>query len=228
MKRYAVATLLGLMLVALLLPFDHAISQALSWRSTGGDLRRTLETLQQYGDVGTLTLVSAIIYLLDPARRRRLLDLYLAAGATALACLALKILIGRPRPDLDKAWSSLEKPWTFLGPTGMFPLRGPDGVIHFTHTWDLGHHGVSDLWSMPSSHTAAATALSLFLIHIYPRLRPFAIVMVLIVAFGRVATGAHYPSDLLAGALVGYLVARPIVRSAWLSQMISRKIGDRG
>jgi undecaprenyl-diphosphatase len=65
---------------------------------------------------------------------------------------------------------------------------------------------------MPSSHTAAAMALSLYLIYAYPRLRPLAVAMVLVVGFGRVATGAHYPTDLVVGAAVGYLVSAPIVR----------------
>lgn len=201
-RRLLIAAIL-LALAALALPWDWPIhQQAARWAThLGGDVRRTLETLEQYGDFGTVVLTGVIIALLDPARRRRLWNLAAASLLTGLACLGLKIVFGRPRPLLGN-------PWGFVGPVGRYTLRDGQGL----HSWELSARSVADLWSMPSSHTAAAVALSLFLVFHYPRLRPLAIAMVLVVCAGRLLTGAHYLSDLFAGATVGYLVADPIVR----------------
>ena len=208
MRSTLLIVLAAVVAAALVLPWDGVISHWAVAVHLGGDVRRTFETLQQYGDLGTLVLTGLIIWLLDPTRRRRLWDLALASGLTGLACLVLKILVGRPRP-------ALAEPWGFLGPIERFPMPDGQGGQNWLHTWNLGVRGVSDLWSMPSSHTAAAMALSLFLVSIYPRLRPLAVAMVVIVGLGRLLTGAHYPSDLLAGAAVALLIAGPVVRGRW-------------
>ena len=63
--------------------------------------------------------------------------------------------------------------------------------------------------SFPSGHTVASFALafSFFLSVRYRFLGVLMMLLAILVAFGRVAVGAHYPTDVLAGAAVGMLVA---------------------
>jgi membrane-associated phospholipid phosphatase len=222
MKRVIVVLALTAALTAVLLPCDGAVSGWFQKHAPGGDVRRSLEALQQYGDVGTILIVSAVVFLLDRERRLRLWDLYLASAATGLVCVALKMLVGRPRPQLGA-------PGTFLWPWGTYPLPAPGhpAVSVAAHAWEVGRHG-AQLWSMPSSHTAAAMALSLYLIHVYPRLRPLAVAMVLLVGCGRVITGAHYPTDLIVGAAVGYLVSAPLIRREAGTRLVGRWRGGSG
>jgi membrane-associated phospholipid phosphatase len=195
--------LLTALAVAILLPVDGRVQHAVRAHPVKGDVRRELEAVQQYGAVASILIGCALIASLDPKRRRRLADWILAAALVALACLLAKMLIGRVRPNAGAG-----DPWLFLGP---FRGRPGTGAGADTFAWQIGARGVSQLWSMPSSHTAAAVAMSLFLGHLYPRLKAFAVVMVVLVGIARVLTDAHYPSDVAVGALVGYLVARPVI-----------------
>ena len=69
------------------------------------------------------------------------------------------------------------------------------------------HAAPLDQFSFPSGHTLHATALSLIVVSYYPSLvwllAPFAA----LVALSRVVLGLHYPSDVLAGALLGAMIA---------------------
>jgi len=195
---------------AILLPLDGLLSHAA--RDFGeqlpSDFRRTLETLQQWGDFASLVLTTFIIFRLDVPRRRRLGDLWLSLGLALLACVILMLLVGRPRPE------AAEAPWTFILPWQTFSFSDHPPV----HAWDLIHAGHSKLWSMPSRHTLAAMVLSVFLTALYPRLKPLAVVMVCLTALARIILGAHYPTDTLLGALLGYLIAFPVVQSQWASR----------
>jgi undecaprenyl-diphosphatase len=64
-----------------------------------------------------------------------------------------------------------------------------------------------DRYSFPSGHTLHAVAFTLIAISAFPALAwllaPFAV----LVAMSRVVLGLHYPSDVVAGALLGALLA---------------------
>ena len=185
----------GLLLGAFVWPLDGAIARSASTlrESLGGDLRRELETIQQFGDLITTLLIAWVIWAVDPARRRRLLDWGFAIGLTAVVVSGLKMFIGRPRPKFDD-------PALLLGPWGAYPVGDDVGV---RHAWEIGSGISSDLWSMPSSHTAYAAVAGAFLMTVYPRLRGFCVALIVIVGACRVLFGAHYPSDVAVGAGIG-------------------------
>ena len=190
---------LGLTCIAMLIPLDGLLAGFLSLDRLPGDVRRELEAIQQYGQLSVLVITAVLIWRLQPRRTRRLLDLGLAAGVTALAAQVVKHLAGRARPLYDE-------PLAFVGPFATFdPGNGAEPVT----VWSDGYA----LASMPSSHTAAAVVLSVFLATLYPGLRGFAIVMAVIVGAGRLLFAAHYPSDVLAGAMLGMLVGGSIIRA---------------
>lgn len=135
----------------------------------------------------------------DPRKRQALASLALACGfvfvavaSTGLLTTALKYLIGRPRPKL------LDQEGTL----GLSPL-GLD----------------ADFASFPSGHANTAVAIALCLILLWPRywvpLTGFAIV----IGFSRVAVGAHYPSDVIAG---GYLAI--VTTAAWRRTLAGERL----
>lgn len=226
-RWWASPALATFVLFALLLPLDGPLHRAIAvfgregrWR-LGGDVYRELEFIQQFGDLASTLLIAAAVALLDPAKRRRILDWFLAAIATSLAALVLKKLAGRPRP-------SLHEPALFLGPFRAFPLRETvttasgraQVVASWRHAWES--KGVSDLWSMPSSHTAAAVVLAMALARMYPALTPLAWTLAGVVAAARLLLGAHYPTDVLVGWMMGFIIAR-----ACMDFSLGQRLADR-
>ena len=64
-----------------------------------------------------------------------------------------------------------------------------------------------DAFSFPSGHTATAFTMAMIIGHFSPLLWPGALALATLVGFSRIALGAHFPSDVLAGALLGCLCA---------------------
>ena len=60
-----------------------------------------------------------------------------------------------------------------------------------------------DDWSFPSGHTSAAFAAALAIFMWYKKEGGFAIVIAALIAISRLYLTVHYPTDVLAGALVG-------------------------
>jgi undecaprenyl-diphosphatase len=64
-----------------------------------------------------------------------------------------------------------------------------------------------DAFSFPSGHTLHAVAFTLVALEYWPWLAAILVPFTLLTAASRVVLGLHYPSDVLAGALIGALVA---------------------
>lgn len=76
--------------------------------------------------------------------------------------------------------------------------------------------------SFPSAHASAAFALAFAIAWTDRRTAIIPVILAVLVGFGRVATGVHYPSDVLAGVIVGFVVVfivrllhAAVRRTAW-------------
>lgn len=118
-------------------------------------------------------------------RRERLRELGKMGFATVafagLCVQILKHLIGRARPDL---WDT--------------------GVIHFGPSLKTGFD------SLPSQHTTTSFALAVVLSSFYPRGRVFFYFIATIVGLSRVYLNFHFPSDVFAGAILGFLIGKTV------------------
>jgi membrane-associated phospholipid phosphatase len=63
-----------------------------------------------------------------------------------------------------------------------------------------------NFWSFPSGHSAEAAAMAVALSVLVPAYRVRFLLVAVMVASSRVALGIHYPSDAIAGFLIGLLV----------------------
>lgn len=75
-----------------------------------------------------------------------------------------------------------------------------------------------DSYSFPSGHASTAFAAAVALSLVVPRAAPFALTLAALVAYSRVYLGVHYWTDILAGAVLGTLVALAVVR-AWPARL---------
>jgi undecaprenyl-diphosphatase len=67
-----------------------------------------------------------------------------------------------------------------------------------------------DLYSCPSGHSMTATSVCVVLGVAFPDSLPFDAAVWLLLAWARLASAHHYPSDLLAGAVLGAAAALPV------------------
>ena len=209
-RWWARPALITLTLVIVLLPIDGLLLKGALALPLGGDFKRVLTWYGEFGQGGMILLLAALVWLVDRRQARRLLDYTLALGLAAIATLPLKMIIGRPRPR--PRFSGFYDHWSFLGPWGAHPFEGNVGV---RHAWEFWADISSDLWSMPSSHTVYAVVTCVWIGTVYPRLRALGWTLAIIVGVSRVLFGAHYPTDVLMGALLGYLIATPAIRRLW-------------
>lgn len=218
-RRRRLVLSLGLIALGLAaVPLDGAVRDFLWTRRVGGDVKRELEFLQQFGAISSIVLVSLVILLLDPAdarlKWRRITDIAVAATLSGLVGNLLKMFLGRPRPLFDD-------PMHLLGPLGKYPVESGTGGVRLMSAWEMGAKGVSDLWSMPSSHAMAGACLAFCLATLYPKLRALCVGLAVIVCSARVLLNAHYVSDVLIGAALGWLVAAFVLRRELGSRLVS-------
>ncbi len=204
-RTWAVPILWFVPLAFLILPLDGAIVHYFRRHPLGGDIRRELEAAQQYGQLISSLLIALVIFLQDPASRRKLLNWVFAFMAAGIICNVMKMGIGRPRPKFDD-------PLCFLGPLGQYPINERVGI---RHAWEFWKGISSDLWSMPSSHTTYACLLAAAISAMYPRLRYVAGALAVLVGMARVVVGAHYPSDVFIGAAIGLSLGRTAMARGW-------------
>lgn len=151
-----------------------------------GDIKRESRFIAQYGQSVCAPLAALLVWQLDSVDPgRRALTVLLATAAASLSAGILKRLFGRARPNREQAGR-------FLG-----------------FTWKHAN------WreSFPSSHSACAVAMTLPLAHYYP---PAAITfwgLAILCAVLRYVLDAHWPSDVLAGAALGYACGILVLRA---------------
>ena len=77
-------------------------------------------------------------------------------------------------------------------------------------------------YAFPSCQSATAFAAAVVLVYGSPGIGVLALLAATLIGFGRMATGVHYPTDVLAGALLGSLVG-VIVHYVKLRQTIEKQ-----
>jgi membrane-associated phospholipid phosphatase len=116
---------------------------------------------------------------------------FVGVGLPGLVTLIVKRLVGRGRPEL-------------LDAVGAFDFRALN-VVDWAYQ------------SFPSGHATTGFALCFTAGFLMPRMFPAMLGVAVLIGLSRVVLGVHYPTDVLAGALVGTLGAY-IVRNVFASR----------
>jgi membrane-associated phospholipid phosphatase len=144
-----------------------------------GDIKRETAFLAQYGQTTCTVLCCLLIWRFDPQRPRIIVAVAVAFVVTGLLGLIAKRLFGRVRPNREHAGR-------FLGPS---------------------FKRANYRESFPSSHSATAMALSTVLAAAYPQAAGIFWVLAIVTAALRYVLEAHWPSDVVVGVLLGYVVS---------------------
>ncbi|WP_337184077.1 phosphatase PAP2 family protein [Shinella sp.] len=200
-------------LVAALVPLDPLLSERA--RGLPGGVVAFNERLTDFGTFRWMIYGSGFLVILayvvgragadgstaGRARTGGRLSLYffLTIGATSALVHLVKLIVGRARPEL-------------------FAEHGAYSLTPFAY---------DDLYSsFPSGHSAAVGAFFGAFSMLVPRLRPLFLLGALAIGVSRVVVGAHYPSDVAAGLLLGLWTAIAtaylFARKAWLFRLDAR------
>ena len=151
-----------------------------------GDIRAFFQCMSFFGH-GTGCLVAAsLVWSLD---RKNRIAVPLLVGSTLIAGVVsavLKVLVLRPRPFVDPA---------IIGDS----VTLSEAVLN------------NFLQSFPSGHTATAFALAMALSFLYRNGKPLFFVFAFLVGLQRIISQNHFPSDVIAGALVGVISAQAML-----------------
>jgi membrane-associated phospholipid phosphatase len=180
----ALVVLILLALCALLMLLERRGLRTTLSLTFKGDIKRESRWLAQYGQAVCTGVAMALIWQLDPRNRPMVLPLLAAVAATTIVATAIKRLVSRVRPGRENAGK-------FLGPS-----------------WTHANYRES----FPSSHSAAAVALSVVLAALYPAGAATFWALALICACLRYLLDAHWPSDVLGGIAIGYGIAHATLR----------------
>lgn len=176
-----------LVLACLALPADLPAARWAAGREYPRALRELMSIAEALGHGVGVTLVVITVFVLDPTVRRGLPRFIAAVALGGLGANLIKLVISRDRP-------------------GAVDLMRTEVAQTFGDWLPLAHNG-SLHQSFPSAHTATAVAMALMLSVLYPRGRWWFGTLAVCVGAQRVLGGAHFVSDVLAGAAVGWLVA---------------------
>jgi undecaprenyl-diphosphatase len=115
-------------------------------------------------------------------KRRWILPLWLSMALVSAVDLLIKIIVRRQRPFQDSVTSVLSVSLYFMK--------------NSINTWNF---------SFPSQHTALVFCILPILNKEFRKFRYIWLIFACLIGFSRVYFGTHYLSDVLAGAVIGYL-----------------------
>lgn len=160
--------------------YDMSILRGLYHNWSNEFLNQVMPIITKLGDNGILWIVIAVV-LLIPKKTRK-------TGAAMGVAMLLGLIIGngiiknlvmRPRPFNTIGTAVLKQNLLIDPPTD---------------------------WSFPSGHTLSSFAAATAICKDHAVLGCAAFVMAILIAFSRLYLQVHYPSDVLAGALLGFLL----------------------
>ncbi len=202
---YQTAAIALLMLAGLSLSVDAFITSLRSEDLISGDLRRIIRLSEIFAHGFGIAVVLYLLWLLAPDARRLIPRVAACAIVPGLVAQFVKAFVERRRPGYY---------W-------------PDFADRISDTW-VGIASQSNLnfeyvtQSFPSAHAATAVGLALGLSWRFPRGRAAFCGLAVLGAIQRIFAGAHWTSDVFAGAAIGVSVCGFLLYGRRLNAIFSR------
>jgi membrane-associated phospholipid phosphatase len=195
--NWAIASILFILAAWFIAAIDEECSQWLRALALPGDLRKAVDLSEVFAHGLGATAIMSTVFLLAREQRKAIGVGILMVASSGLLANGLKACFVRIRPhsqtliqvvDFQNATSGLG------GGENQPAAVGPS-------FWDSRQR------SFPSGHAAVAWGLVAALTLVYPRGWLLFVAFAVLASLQRVTSGAHFPSDVLAGGAVALAVA---------------------
>ena len=167
---------------------DRVVSAAVRGGPMPGDLRKAIELSEAFAHGSGVAVILISVLLVCSRPRKAIWTVILMTAASGITANVLKAVFVRARPYTYDSQADLVTDvtgWEFLG-SGNF--------------WDASQR------SFPSGHTATAWGLAIGLSLLLPRGRILFVCLAILATYQRLYSGAHFPSDTVAGFGVACLI----------------------
>lgn len=192
---------------------DRPILELVRWANIyglSGDLRRTLESLKEFGQPFAIVIACLLIFVLDKPRRAMLTRLVICIVLPSLLVWPAKVVVHRLRPLAASNAETVFGLGFFLGATPELPTFIREGVAGKETIQEHRPATTSEKRSFPSAHTATAFAFAVGLAVLYPPARWIFYALAIGCGAHRLIFDAHWFSDVIASVFIGLLVARAV------------------
>jgi len=215
------------------LAVDATWSDAVRSWGLAGDLRKAINLSEVFGhSVGAVGVLLAV-YCVAVDRRRAIWGAILLTAAAGITANLCKGIIPRVRPHSVDAFT-IQPP-----PSELQPETQPETQLETQAEAQSAAAGATGalpppprFWdsrqrSFPSGHAATAWGLAIGLSCVFPRGSGLFVVFASLASLQRVYSGAHYPSDVYAGAAIAFawgwlFLSIPMLR--WLFRPVAPRV----
>ena len=170
---------------------DYSILAYISEKWRGGSLDTVCKLFSLLGNYGAVWIALAVLLLFFRKTRR--------AGLAMLIALGVGYAVGN-------VWLKelVMRPRPFVTHTDLTPLLDP-----------------GDRWSFPSGHALSSFAAATALFFFHKKTGLLAYLLAACIAFSRLYASVHYPTDVLAGAVLGILCG---LAAAWFADRFTDQL----
>ncbi len=170
---------------------DYSILAYISEKWRGGSLDTIWKLFSLLGNYGAVWIALAVLLLFFRKTRR--------AGLAMLLALGVGYAVGN-------VWLKelVMRPRPFVTHTDLTPLLDP-----------------GDRWSFPSGHALSSFAAATALFFFHKKTGLLAYLLAVCITFSRLYASVHYPTDVLAGAVLGILCG---LAAAWFADRFTDQL----
>lgn len=181
-------------LCPLAMQFDPSISTYLRQFKLPGDLQKAITLSEVFAHGLGVTCILLAVFVIAVDRRRLVYIAILITALSGLTANALKAAVVRVRPHAEG-----------LQVKGHNDLDSLSEAAVERSFWDARQR------SFPSGHAATAWGLAIGLTLVFWRGWWIFGMLAVLASVQRIESGAHYPSDVLAGASIAFIIAACVV-----------------
>lgn len=182
----AILVVVAPLLAVALAAWDNRIVSWVSQRHLPGDIEKALQLSEAFAHGSGVLAIFAVLFVVDTSQRRKIVCMILMVVTAMTVANSCKLLISRSRPNAFEEVTAVTKTWL-----NKSEKQGYDTTVR----------------SFPSGHSATAVAMAFALTNLYPRGKYLFVVLAVLGCLQRIASRAHFPTDVLGGVCVAATIA---------------------